>query len=150
MAKFTVNDYKDMTAPDMMLTIQELTSSVFDQYEYYNTREALIDHSKGLIKASFLPVLEAANPDETIGNDEELIVQACYGFILLTNKEGSSLKAEEALAFTGATFPDEGIAQHIISVFAYNLVKEFKENDKGLDKDSKEVFNEWIMGMMEA
>ena len=148
MAKFTINDYEDMTAPDMMLTIQGLANSIFNTYE---DREVLVNYSKGLVKASFLPVLEAANPDETIGNDEELIVNACYGFILLTNKEGSSFKAEEALTrITGATFPEEGIAQHIISVFAYNLVKEFKENDKGLDKDSKEVFNEWIMGMMEA
>ena len=148
MAKFTVNDYKDMTALDMMLTIQEFANDIFNTYE---DQEARVNYSKGLVKASFSPVFEAANPDGTIGNDEELIVNACYGFILFTNKEGSSLKAEETLTrITGTTFPDDGIAQHIITIFAYNLVTEFKENDKGLDKDSKEVFNEWIIGVMEA
>lgn len=146
MANFTVTEYKDMTAKDIMLTIQELANFLF--VNGVNLEDIrLVGHSVGLLKDSFLPVLQAANPDKTFDDEDEILVNAVYGFIMLVAKEGSSLKAEQTLTkVTGATFPEEGIAQHVISVFANNLLKEWNAMEPNDNKNSLEAFNTWLFG----
>ena len=146
MANFTVTEYKDMTASDIMLTIQELANFLF--VNGVNLEDIrLVGYSVGLVKDSFLPVLKAANPDKTFDNEDEILVNALYGFIMLVAKEGSSLKAEQILTkVTGATFPERGIAQHIISVFANSLLKEWNGMESNDNKNSLEAFNTWFFG----
>ena len=146
MANFTVTEYKDMTAKDIVLTIQELANFLF--VNGVNLEDIrLVGHSVGLLKGSFLPVLQAANPDKTFDNEDEILVNALYGFIMVVSKEGSSLKAEQILTkVTGATFPKEGIAQHVISVFANSLLKEWNAMESNDNKNSLEAFNTWLFG----
>ena len=146
MANFTVTEYKDMTAKDIMLTIDQLASYLLNRTMGSNDIR-LVEHSVGLVKDSFLPVLKAANPDKTFDDEDEILVNAVYGFIMLVAKEGSSLKAEQTLTkVTGATFPEEGIAQHVISVFANNLLKEWNAMEPNDNKNSLEAFNTWLFG----